>query len=78
MSNSTSRVGGPTSGVTAGYTSVTQTAEGAAARGTSASRSSSGAPASGRGRVEKVVTSTQSPDQIDRSAPRGSYLNILA
>jgi len=77
MTNSSSRIGGSSSGVTAGYSSVTQTAEGAAARGSSAARTGSGAPGAGRGRVEKVTTSDQSPDQLNRNAPRGSYLNIL-
>ena len=78
MSDSTSRISGSSSGVTAGYASVTQTAEGAATRGAASSRGGSGTPASGRGRVDRVVNASQSPDQMDRSAPRGSYLNILA
>ena len=72
------RIGGSSSGATAGYASVTQTAEGSAARGSAASRNGSGAPGAGRGRVERVVTPNQSSDQLDRSAPRGTYLNLLA
>jgi hypothetical protein len=78
MTDSTSRIGGQASGATAGYTSVAQTAEGGAARGAGTARSGSATPNAGRGRVERVFTLPQSPDQLDRSAPRGSYLNILA
>lgn len=79
MADSSNRIGGSSSGTTAGYASVTQTAEGAAARGSSAVRgNSAGTPGAGRGRVERVVSSNQSPDQLDRNAPRGTYLNLLA
>ncbi len=77
MADSTSRIGGSSSSVTAGYSGVSQTAEGAAARNTAAPRTGSGNPGSGRGRVELVVPSS-APDQLDRNAPKGSYLNILA
>ena len=82
MSDSSSRIGGSTTGTSSIYTGVTQTAEGAAARSSVAPRSSTagsgtGAPGGGRGRVERIVTGDKSADQLDRSAPRGTYLNIL-
>ena len=79
MADSSSRIGSPTTGTSATYAGVTQTAEGAAARGTATSRggAASGTPNAGRGRVERVVTPNKSADQLDRSAPRGTYLNIL-
>ena len=81
MSNSSSRIGSTTTPTASTYTTISQTAEGAAARASAAPRSgggSSGAPNAGRGRVERVTTSPQSADQLDRSAPRGTYVNILA
>jgi hypothetical protein len=79
MADSTSRIGGASSGVAAGYSGVTQTAEGAASRNTAASRPGSGNPGAGRGRVERfTASSAQAPDQLDRNAPKGSYINILA
>ena len=80
MSDGTGRIGGSTTNSAAAYSGVTQTAEGAAARASQSARnnSQSGTPGAGRGRVERVVSSSQSPDQLDRSAPRGTYLNILA
>jgi len=78
MSNPTSRIGGAPSNVAASYSGVTQTAEGAATRASAAPRAAgSGNPGSGRGRVERVVASSQSADQLDHAAPRGSYINIL-
>ncbi len=77
MSNSSSRIGSSSTGTTRDYTSVSQTAEGAAARAGSSVRNNSGTPGGGKGRVERVLSPDQSVGSLDRSAPRGSYLNIL-
>jgi hypothetical protein len=78
MSNSSNRIGGSGAGVTRDFTSVSQTSEGAAARAGSAARNNnSGAPGGGKGRVERILSPDQSGMSLDRSAPRGTYLNIL-
>ena len=80
MSNSSSRIGNTTTPTASTYAAISQTAEGSAARSSAAPRSggTSGVANAGKGRVERVVTSPKSAEQLDRSAPRGSYVNILA
>ena len=80
MADLTSRIGGASTGASSSYAGVTQTAEGAAVRSTATPRgaATSGTPGAGRGRVDRVTPASQSSEQLDRSAPRGTYLNILA
>lgn len=78
MANSSSRIGGSSTGATRDYTSVSQSAESAAARaGSTVRNNNSGSPGGGKGRVERVLSSDQSASSLDRSAPRGTYLNIV-
>lgn len=78
MADSSNRIGGSASGATRDFTAVSQTAEGAAARAsTTAARGDSGSPGGGKGRVERVLNGDLSPSNFNRTAPRGTYLNIL-
>lgn len=77
MADSSNRIGGSASGATRDYTAVSQTAEGAATRASAAPRGDSGSPGGGKGRVERVLPGDLSPGNLNRAAPRGTYLNIL-
>lgn len=80
MADLTSRIGGSSAGASNTYAGVTQSAEGAAVRSTATPRgaATSGTPGAGRGRIDRVSSVNQTSEQLDRSAPRGTYLNILA